>query len=84
MCLNAVTRLQEDLLPAYNSIKRHSEFEEYFVPDRDDPSYSCNAHIYTSPGYSLLVAFTNETCLKSSMEPQVYKFVNTYAHEISG
>ena len=25
--LNAVTRIQEELLPYYNSIKRHSEFE---------------------------------------------------------
>ena len=42
MCLNAVTRLREDLLPDYQSIKTHSEFEEYFVPDRDHPSYSWN------------------------------------------
>ena len=27
ICLNAVTRLREDLLPDYQSIKRHSEFE---------------------------------------------------------
>ena len=27
MCLNAVTRLREDLLPTYYSIKRYSEFE---------------------------------------------------------
>ena len=27
MCLNAVTRLREDLLPDYQFIKRHSEFE---------------------------------------------------------
>ena len=27
MSLNAVTRLREDLLPDYQSIKRHSEFE---------------------------------------------------------
>ena len=26
MCLNEVTRLLEDLLPDYQSIKRHSEF----------------------------------------------------------
>ena len=32
MCRNAVTRLLEDLLPVYQSIKRHSEFEEYFFP----------------------------------------------------
>ena len=42
MCLNAVTRPQEDLLPGCQSIKRHSEFAEYFVPDRNRPSYSCN------------------------------------------
>ena len=28
MCINAVTRLREDLLPDYQSIKIHSEFEE--------------------------------------------------------
>ena len=44
MCLNVVTRLREDLLPTYNIIKRHSEFKEYFVPDRDPPSYFWNAH----------------------------------------
>ena len=27
MCINVVTRLRLDLLPAYQSIKRHSEFE---------------------------------------------------------
>ena len=27
MCLNAVNRLLEDILPGYHSIKRHSEFE---------------------------------------------------------
>ena len=37
MCINNVTRLQEDLPPAYHSIKIHSEFEEYFVPDCDYP-----------------------------------------------
>ena len=26
-CFNAVTRILEDLLPAYNSINRHSDFE---------------------------------------------------------
>ena len=40
MCLNAVTRLREDLLPHYKYVKRHSEFAEYFIPDRDHPSYS--------------------------------------------
>ena len=28
ICLNAVTRLREDLLPGYHSIRRHSEFVE--------------------------------------------------------
>ena len=28
MCLNTVNRLREDLLSSYQSIKRHSEFEE--------------------------------------------------------
>ena len=27
ICLNVVTRIQEDLLPAYQYIKRHSDFE---------------------------------------------------------
>ena len=83
MCLNEVTRLIEDLLPDYQSIKRHSEFEEYFLPDRDHPSYSWNVHIYTSLGHSLLVAMTNATCVKSSMAPQAYKVVSTHSHEIS-
>ena len=68
MCPNAVTRLREDLLPDYYSINRHSEFEEYFVPDRNHPSYSWNVQIYTSLGHSLLVAMTNDTCVKSSIE----------------
>ena len=42
MCLNAVTILQEDLIPDYQSITRHSKFEEYFIPDRDHPSYYWN------------------------------------------
>ena len=42
MCLNAVTRLREDLLHYYKSIKRHSEFAEYFISDRDNPSYPWN------------------------------------------
>ena len=42
MCFNAMTRLWEDLLTIYQSIKRHYEFEEYFIPDRDHPSYSWN------------------------------------------
>ena len=70
MCLNAVTRLIEDLLPDYQSIKRHSEFEEYFVADCDHPSYSWNVLIYISFGHSLLVAMTNDTCVKLPMAPQ--------------
>ena len=37
MCLNAVTIIQEDLPPGYQSIKRKSEFDEYFIPDRNHP-----------------------------------------------
>ena len=37
MSLNAVTRLIEDLVPDYHSIKIHSDFEEYFVPDSEHP-----------------------------------------------
>ena len=39
MCLDVLTRLPEDLLTDYQPIKRHYEFEEYFVPDRDNLSY---------------------------------------------
>ena len=84
MCINAVTRLREDLLPGYQLIKRHSEFAEYFIPDRDHPSYSWNFQIYISLVHSLLVAITNDTCVKSSMAPQAYNFFRTHAHEISG
>ena len=45
LCINAVTRLQEDLLSDHQSIKIHSKFEEYFVPDRYHPSYSWNIQI---------------------------------------
>ena len=45
MCLNAMTRLQEGLLPGYQSMKKNSEFDEYFIPDRDHHSYSWNVHI---------------------------------------
>ena len=83
MCLNVVTRLQEDFLPVYQSIKRHSEFEEYFILDCYRPSYYCNFYIYTSLGHSMLVLMTNDTFVKSSMAPQAYKAVNTHAHEIS-
>ena len=84
VCLNAVTRLQEDLLSGYQSIKRHSQFAEYFVPDCDHPFYSWNFQIYTSLGNLLLVTLTNDTCVKSSMEPQAYNFFITHDHEISG
>ena len=40
--------------------------------------------MYTSLGHSPLVAMTNDTCVKSCMEPQSYKVVNTHAHDISG
>ena len=84
MCLNAVTRLREDLLPGYQPIKRNSEFAEYFIPDCDHPSYSWNVQIYTSLGNSLLLDMTNDTCVKSSMAPQAYKVVSTHDNEISG
>ena len=45
MCLNEVTRLQEDLITAYQYIKRHSDFEEYFITDRDQPSYYWNVQL---------------------------------------
>ena len=62
MSLNTVTRLRKYLLHYYRSIKRHSRFEEYFIPDRDHPSYSWNVQIYTSLGHSLLVIATNSEC----------------------
>ena len=83
ICINMVTRLLKDLLPDYQSIKRLSEFEEYFLPDRGQPSYYWNANTYTSLGHSLLVTLTNYICVKSSMAPQAYKVLNTHAHEIS-
>ena len=79
-----MNRIRENILPDYHSFKRHSEFEEYFVPDREHPSYSWNVLIYTSLGHSLLVAMTNGTCVKYSMAPQAYKNVSTHAHETSG
>ena len=39
ICLKAMTRIQEYLLTGYQSMKRHSEFQEYFTPDSSDPSY---------------------------------------------
>ena len=84
MSLNAVTRLREDLLPDYQSTKRNSQFEEYFVPDRNHASYSWNVQVYTSLWHPLLLTMTNDTCVKFSMAPQAYKVVRTHAHEMSG
>ena len=70
MCLNAVTRLREDLLPEHQSIKRHSKFEEYFILYRDNPSYYWNAQTNTPLEHSLLVELTNETCVKAFMAHQ--------------
>ena len=84
MCLNSVTRLQENLLPDYHSIKRHSDFEEQLVPYCDHNYYYWNAHTYTYLGHSLLVALNNDTYLKSSIALQAYKVFNTHDHEISG
>ena len=43
ICLNAVTRLREDRLTSYQSIKWHTYIEGYFVPNRDHPSYICDS-----------------------------------------
>ena len=51
MCVNAVTRLLEELIPSYQSIKRKSDSEEYFIPDRNHPYYSWNAQACTSLGH---------------------------------
>ena len=80
MFLDAVNRLQKELLPSYQYIKRNSQFEECFVPDRDHPSYSWNFQIYTSLGHSLLVAMTTDTFVKSSMVPRDHKVVSTHDH----
>ena len=82
MSRNEVTIIKENLLPSYQSIKIHSEFSEYFISYRDHPSYSWNVQIYTSLVHSLLVAMTNDTCVKYSMEHQAYKVFRTNAHEI--
>ena len=84
MFLNAVTRLWEDMFPDYQSIKRRSDFEEYFVPDCSRPSYSWNSRRYTSLVHSMFLLFTNDTCVKYPMSSQAYKVVNTNACEISG
>ena len=83
-CINAVTRLREDLFPDYQSTKIQSEFKEYFIPDRSHPYYYWNAHTYTFLGHLQLVALNNYTCEKYSMATQAYKVVNTHANEISG
>ena len=51
MFLNIVNRLQRYLLTYYQSIKRHSEFEEYSFPDRDHPYYYWNVQTCTSLGH---------------------------------
>ena len=84
MYLNEVARLQEYPIPGYQSIKGHSGFAEYFTPDSDHPFYSWNIQIYTSLGHSLLVAMTNDICVKSSMAPQAYKVFSTRSHDILG
>ena len=43
LCLNEVTILQENLLPYYHYITRHSDFQEYFLPYIYHPSYYWNA-----------------------------------------
>ena len=58
MCPNTVTRHQEDILPGYHSINRHSDFSEYFNPDRDNPYYYWNVQIYTPP-WTLTVSGNN-------------------------
>ena len=69
MSLNVVNRLKVDLLPDYLYIDRNSEFKECFVPDRNHISYAWNLQVYTSLIHSLLVAITNNTCVKFSMAP---------------
>ena len=53
------------------------------IPGVGDVIAIWNLRVYTSLGLSLLVAMTNDTCIKSSMAPQAYKIVITHAHEIS-
>ena len=43
-----------------------------------------NFHIYTSLEQSLVVETTNDTCIKYSISPHVYKVFSTYSHKISG
>ena len=51
MSLNAVTRLREELLPAYLSINKNSDFKEYIFPDPNHSSYSCNCKVYDFLGH---------------------------------
>ena len=37
---------KKTFIPDYQSIKIYSDFEEYFIPDLDHPSYSWNFQIY--------------------------------------
>ena len=83
MCLNEVNSIQEDLLPAYHSIKIHSEFEEYLITYCDHPSHYWNDHTYKYLRHSLFAEMNNDTCVKYYMAPQAYKVVNTHANEIS-
>ena len=84
MSLDAVTRLREQLIPDFFSIKKNDDFKEYIVPDPNHSSYTWNLQVYNFLGQSLLVAMTNDICLKTSVAPQAYKIVSTRAHENSG
>ena len=64
--VNTATRLREYLIPYYQSIKRHYDFEEYFIPDCDHHYYSWNFHIYNSLLHSLQVVMANDTCVNPS------------------
>ena len=83
MCITEENRPREYLLPANQYIKRHSEYEEYFAPYFDHPSYCWDAQTYNSLVHSLLVELTNNTYVKYSMEHQAYIVVNYHDHEIS-
>ena len=70
MCLNAVTRIWQDIFPEYHQIKWHYEFYEHFLIDHSHTSYYWNDHTYLSLGHFILVSFKNDTCLKYAMAPQ--------------
>ena len=84
MCLNTVTGIRKYLFPVYQSIKRYSDFEEYFIPDLDHPYYYWNAKISTFLEHLMFATITDDTCVKPSMAPQAYKVFSTRTHEISG